>query len=245
MADDFVTRVNPLPGETAEVSPEISPMPEGPPAAEAPTVELSQTPRELSAQAELPVQPIDNTNKNFKGHQKNETVHTFTRKHWVVLLPHLIGFVFVLAALAGFFFFATKANMASIVPMAIYRWAAVLAILGLTYYLHRLFLRFFNYYLQTIIITNFRVIHLDQTLYFNRSRDSIDLSEIQNIVIEQKGIFKSLLNYGEIIITLSSAYASKTLYCIPNPEYFFRKINKTKREYITTRRVIKGVEEKR
>jgi len=125
-----------------------------------------------------------------------------------------------------------------------YRMSAVVAFIGITYYFHRFFLRFFAYYLQIMIVTNFRVIQLDQTLFLNRNRDSIDLPEIQDIVIRQSGIFKTILNYGELIITLSSAHSSKTLTCIPNPEYFFRKINKTKREYITSRRVAKAAPEK-
>lgn len=195
---------------------------------------LSQTPR-----TERPP-VIDNTNKNFKGQQKNEVVLCFSRKHWIVLVPHFIGFGIFLAAVFSFFVFISKQDIEAVMNQAVYRIFAGLAIIGLTFYLHRFFCIFFNYYLQIFIVTNFRVLQLDQTLYFTKNRDSIDLPEIQDILIEQKGIMKTLLNYGEIQITLSSAHATKTLRSVPNPEYFFRKINKTKREYITSRREDKG-----
>lgn len=220
MSEDFITPVRKI-----EVDLDAAP-------------ELSDTPRTLDQSRPLSV-AIDNTNKNFKGQQKNETVLCFTRKHWIVLLPHFIGFAVFIAALLGFFILFSNKAIAELMSQLSYRIAAAFVLIGLTFYIHRFFVRFFNYYLQTLIITNFRVLQLDQTLYFSRNRDSIDLPEIQDIVIQQNGIMKTLFNYGEITITLSSAHASKTLYCVPNPEYYFRKINKTKREYITTRRTEK------
>lgn len=202
---------------------------------------LSQSPRS----PEFHMLPeVDNTNRNFKGQQKNEVVHSFCRKHWIVLVPHLIGFLCIVVFPVLFLLFIPQDALSSIMSPFAYRIIAGIALVGITYYFHRFFLRFFAYYLQIMIITNFRVIQLDQTLFFNRNRDSIDLPEIQDIVIQQKGVIKTILNYGELTITLSSAHSSKMLTCVPNPEYFFRKINKTKREYITSRRTSKGMEEK-
>lgn len=232
MIDEFVKPVNPLPGTepVTLVSPRTTPQPfeNGKPAED----QLSKTPR-IEHMKILP--EIDNTNRNFKGQQKHEVVLCFCRKHWIVLLPHFIGFfIFGLAWLA-FALFADKAVINEFMGQSTYQILALTALAGLTFYVHAFFLRIFNYYIQTMIITNFRVIHLEQTLFFTRNRDSIDIREIQDIVIQQKGILKTLLNYGEIIITLSSAHATKMLYYVPNPEYHFSKINKTKREYISKR----------
>lgn len=222
--DEFITLVHPPPGSEEDTSVAFNN-----------SSKLSETPRDISQtqQFQMSVE-IDNTNKHFKGQQKNEIMHCFCRKHWIVLLPHFIGFVIAMGLLAALFYLGTILDFSS------YRIIAALVILGLTYYLHYFFIRLFNYYIQTLIITNFRVIQIDQTLFFHRNRDSIDVPEIQDIVIQQNGLFKTIFNYGEIIITLSSAHSTKTLYCVPNPEYHFRKINKTKREYITFRRMEKG-----
>lgn len=227
MDDNFITPVHPL--DQIESVPPLQ------------KVSLSQSPRSPDFHV-LP--EVDNTNRNFKGQQKNEVVHSFCRKHWIVLIPHLIGFLCIFVFSVLFLLFIPQDALSSIMSPFAYRIIAGIALIGITYYFHRFFLRFFAYYLQIMIITNFRVIQLDQTLFFNRNRDSIDLPEIQDIVIKQGGIFKTILNYGELIITLSSAHSSKMLTCVPNPEYFFRKINKTKREYITSRRTFKGVEDK-
>lgn len=198
---------------------------------------ISETPRQLDFT--LP-QEVDNTNRHFKGQQKNEVLLCFCRKHWIVLLPHFLGLLVVLIGLLGFTLFMRPAGIRASLSADTYQIIAAFLILALTFYLHRAFLRFINYFLQTLIITSFRVIQLDQTLYFNHDRDSIDLPEIQDIEVRRNGLIKTLLNYGEINITLSSAASTKMLHCIPNPEYYFRKINKTKREYITSRRFQKG-----
>lgn len=228
MSDDFVKPVKTLDEIELEQDQLLSKTPRSP--------EFQYVPQKLEMEPSL----IDNTNKNFKGQQKNEIVHCFSRRHWIVLLPHFIGFFILATAIAGFFIIAYSVNFSQIMDTVTYRAAAVFGLIALTYYMHRFFLRIFNYYLQIFIITNFRVVILDQTLFLHRNRDSIDLPEIQDTVIHQSGIIKSIFNYGEIIITLSSVHSSKTLSCVPNPEYYFRKINKIKREYITSRRLAKA-----
>ena len=207
---------------------------------------LSQTPRDPEFHNAPPSAAPSNeskkdySNMHFKGQQQNEIVHCFCRKHWIVLVPHFIGVTLVLIAAISLYMLIPKTTIASIFSPLAYRAVTVFLLAALTVYLHFFFNRIFNYYLQILIVTNFRVILLDQTLFFTRNRDSIDLPEIQDIVIHQKGVLKTILNYGAIIITLSSVHATKTFHYVPNPEYYFRKINKTKREYIMTRRMEKG-----
>lgn len=194
---------------------------------------LSETPRKPDFHT-VPTGE-DNTNKNFKGQQKNEIVLAFSRKHWIVLFPKLIMLIFILVLPVALMMIYFRSDPGRFMNPYAYKIIVLLGMLGFTYYLHRIFISAFNFYLQTFIITNLRVIHLDQTLFFSRNRESMDLHEIQDVEITQNGLIKTLLNYGEVTITLSNAYASKTLSCLPNPEYFFRKINKTKRQYIIMR----------
>ena len=196
--------------------------------------ELSETPRKLDI-------TFDNTNKNFKGQQKNEIVHCFTRKHWIVLLPSWIGFLLTLGCLFVFLFFISDNALASVFSPFSYKVSAFLGLGILTYLFHRFFDKIFNYYIQVLVFTNFRIVILDQTLFFYSQRDSIDLNQIQDVGVQRGGIIKTILNYGELTITLSTVHATKILPFVPNPEYFFRKINKIKREYITQRRIDKTV----
>jgi hypothetical protein len=195
--------------------------------------ELSETPRKLDA-------TVDNTNKNFKGQQKNEVVHSFTRRHWIVLVPSFINLILVIGCFV-FLLSISKNSLTSVFSTFAYKVTAILSLGILTYFFHRFFDKVFNYYIQILVVTNFRIVILDQTLFFYSQRDSIDLNQIQDIGVQRGGIIKTILNYGELTISLSTSHATKVLRCVPNPEYFFRKINKIKREYITQRRIEKNV----
>ncbi|MFA6521867.1 MAG: hypothetical protein WCT53_05815 [Candidatus Gracilibacteria bacterium] len=236
MRDDFIKPINPPPGSSTAIEEEIL--------QPGLNKEISKTPRTMQSQQPPEIQPeIDHTNKNFKGQQKHEHIICFTRKHWIVLAPYFVGLILISSGLAVFFMSGFHKSLAVLMSPIAYRVVALGVIIILTYYFHRFFVRLFNYYLQTIIITNFRVVCLEMTLYFNNVRDSMDLHEIQDVVIHQEGVIKTLLNFGEVTITMSSSSnATKLLRYLPNPEYYFRKINKCKREYISARRQVKADE---
>lgn len=185
------------------------------------------------------MEDIDNTNRNFKGQMGTEEVLCFCRKHWVVILPHLAGFIF-----GGFIFFpylvfADKDAVIRVMAEPVYKVSAFIIAIGLTYLLHRFFIRLFNFYLQIFIITNYRIVDIDKTVFFRDNRDAIDLPEIQDMKMKQNGLIPTLLEYGELHILLSSVSEPKCFYFIPNPAYHFSKINKTKREYILKRQFAK------
>lgn len=173
------------------------------------------------------MEAIHNVNKNFRGQQKNEVVHCFSRKHWIVIAPHLAGVAIVIAGIVSFFALVPLHDIKEFMGEDSYHSMMFLALCVLTLYLNRFFLRLFNYYLKIFIITNVRIVELNHTLYFTRNSESVDIHEIQELEIHQKGFLPTILNYGDIIVTLSSAYSTRTIHCVPNPEYYFRKINKT------------------
>lgn len=85
-----------------------------------------------------------------------------------------------------------------------------------------------------MIVTDSRIIDLDKTLIVRDARDAIDLSQIQDTIMKQNGLLHTILNYGDITVTLSAINVEKRFKSLPNPDYYFRKINKTKREAMVT-----------
>lgn len=182
---------------------------------------------------------LDNTNRNFKGQMKTEEVVCFCRKHWIVILLHIGVFLLVCVLFFLFLALADKGIFTDILGKSGYRIMAFVTMAVLTYFFHRFFLKLFNYYLQILIVTNYRIVELDKTVFLKDSRDAIDLPEIQDITMKQNGIFQTIFDYGELCIILSSVGQPIKLRFIPNPDYHFRKINSTKREYILKRQFLK------
>jgi hypothetical protein len=72
-------------------------------------------------------------------------------------------------------------------------------------------------------------------------KEIIDLHEIQDTKKVQAGIWANLLNYGDVLLTVSSSSLGPTaLHDLPNPEYYLNQINAAKRHYIVDRRKQKG-----
>lgn len=173
-----------------------------------------------------------NTDRHFKGQLDTEVVQCFYRKHWVVLVRDILEFIIFITALTivvmqfkGIYVFFSQDSF--------FITFLAFSIVGLfTIFIHKFFLRLIRYYLDIAIITNYRIVNIDKSLYLQDSKDAIDLPKIQDIQKSQHGIMKKIFNFGELIITLSSTVTTKILDFVPNPEYHFRKINTLKREYI-------------
>ena len=90
---------------------------------------------------------------------------------------------------------------------------------------HVFFLRFLNYYLDIVIITNYRIIDLKKSLFIHDEKEIIDLHEIQDTQKMQTGIFPNFLNYGDIKIVVPSMTRAMVLPYMPRPEYYLNQIN--------------------
>ena len=173
-----------------------------------------------------------NTDKHFKGQLETEVVECFFRKHWIVIIKDFAGFtLFIFSMLfvaynyrTVYNFFHQDSLMISILSLFL--------ILIFTVYLHKFFLRFFRYFLDIVIFTNYRIVILDKSLYLRNTKEAIDLSQIQDIEKEQVGVVPNLLRYGTLVIVLSASSSIKKIPFVPNADFHFRKINKMKREII-------------
>lgn len=182
---------------------------------------------------------IDNTDRHFKGQMKEEEVLAFCRKHWIQVLPHLVLIALFFPIIFIYTFVFGAKQFSDLLGEGGYLIFGIGLFVVLSFLFHRLFLRIFNYYLDIFIVTNIRLVDLDKTVFFKDNRDAIDIKEIQDCEMKRSGILQTILNYGEIRILLSSVTEPIVMKNMPNPEYHFRKINKTKREYILSRQIQK------
>lgn len=177
----------------------------------------------------------DNADRHFKGQLDTEEVQCFCRKHWIVLLKDFLGF-FIFFILLGVTAYHFKGIYDFFLQDTFFTAFLAFSLVGIfTLYIHKFFLRMIRYFLDIVIITNYRIVVLDKSLYLRDSKDAIDLAKIQDIQKSQDGILRKICRFGDLVITLSSTSTTKTLKFIPNPDYHFRKINEVKRTYIQDR----------
>jgi uncharacterized membrane protein YdbT with pleckstrin-like domain len=59
---------------------------------------------------------------------------------------------------------------------------------------------FHNYYLSIQIVTNLRVIDIEQNGLFSRKANQLAVNNIENVTYRQEGLLASVLNFGDVII---------------------------------------------
>lgn len=183
---------------------------------------------------------MTNKDRHFKGQLSEETVLCIFRRHWIRVLPKLIFIVIAVLLTALLVYFAKPMASSEAFQDSNALKASFLLGFGLfSFVLHREFLGVFHYYLRTVIITDFRIVDVDRSVFLRDSKDSVDLAKIQDIQKNQNGIFESLFNFGALKIILSGTHVCVDMELVPNPEYYFKVIIRAKREYIRTRREIR------
>jgi uncharacterized membrane protein YdbT with pleckstrin-like domain len=83
---------------------------------------------------------------------------------------------------------------------------------------------FLDYYLDVWIVTNYRVIGVEQRGLFNRTVAEYKLFRIQDVLAEQKGIFSTVVDYGNVHIQTAGEQEIIELKQIPNPNYVAREL---------------------
>lgn len=87
-----------------------------------------------------------------------------------------------------------------------------------------------NYYLDVLIITNRRVIDVEQIGLFSRDVAELHLDSIRDIHVEIKGFIPSLFNYGVLHIQTSAATPQFSMTNVRDPHRIQEAISKARLE---------------
>jgi uncharacterized membrane protein YdbT with pleckstrin-like domain len=133
--------------------------------------------------------------------EEGEQVLDTVRKHWFVITIELLGLVVlavmpllvlsVVAALPEIPALDTLlSGQAPLITYGIAAWLLVMTMMGFTVWTH--------YYLDLWVVTDRRIIVIDQRGFFNRKVSSFRLERMQDIKVTIQGIIPTLLNFGTI-----------------------------------------------
>lgn len=152
----------------------------------------------------------------FPGQQKNEKIYLVTRRHWIVLTKEFLVWLLFVALFIWF-------DSSVIATTAILKTAPYLQIVNLlkTIFLMFLvaagFMIWILYYLNYQIVTNERVVDVDQKNLFYHSFSEVNLSRLQDVTAEVKGLLGTFFNYGNVYIQTAGETARFEFDHVPNP----------------------------
>jgi len=81
-----------------------------------------------------------------------------------------------------------------------------------------MFVRYVDFSLDQWVLTNERLIDIDQKGFFNRQVSTLHLDAVQDITIETKGLFQTIFNLGTITVQTAATEREFIIRDIPNPE---------------------------
>ena len=94
------------------------------------------------------------------------------------------------------------------------------------------FYRWTNYYLDMWVITNKRVFDIEQHGFFNREISVFPLENIQDITIEVKGFFATLIKFGNLYIHTAGEKQNLIIRDARDPQAVKDMLSKLQREAI-------------
>jgi len=172
---------------------------------------------------------FDFTEKKFPGQQDDEKVFYFVRRHWITIVPRIIFDIILITIIVLITIFLVYPSFADIEAFS--ELFVIFAIVSaITVIFHIMFVSLLNYFLDIIIVTNNRIVDMDYTVLFRRNQFTLSYNQIQDIQVEQSGILRVILNYGDIIIDNASTEGKFKLCFIPRPKYHFDNLNRFSRQ---------------
>ncbi len=162
---------------------------------------------ETKPTAEQPAQ----AKKEFKSPitlQPEEKVLKVLRRHWIHLLkrlgyPLLYGIAgTIIGVLIGF----ASGGIGTIVSLVV--WIYALGWAGLNFY------KFQN---DIWLVTNQRLVDSTKPSPIRHIVSSADLINVEDIHVDKKGVFQTILDYGDVVCQTAGVKGNFTLYGIGNP----------------------------
>jgi len=143
-----------------------------------------------------------------------EKVDIVLRRHWIAfafLAIYGLGWILFTIVL-----FSVLGSSASVILMNIAFWM---------YYSLFLYVSWLNYELDVFILTNNRIVCVEQKTFLNRSVGETTLDKVQEVSIETKGLLANIFDFGTLKILTSGSSPSFDMTYSPHPMTSSRYIN--------------------
>ena len=155
------------------------------------------------------------------GHLPNpipdEQLVYFLRRHPVTLLGIAFGMIVLLIAPFAIVWYFAQFQSAFLADPVMF---PLLALGGSAFFLFAwlfLFQNFLDYYLDMWIVTNRRVLSVEQTGLFSRTVSELRMYRIQDVTATVTGALHTLLDYGDVEIETAGEKMRFNFEDVPNP----------------------------
>jgi len=152
---------------------------------------------------------------NLEKHE-GEQIIMVVRRHWFNILQNLLS-VLIMAALlvASFLYFPflfPSLSQHSLNGLFLFGETVFAMVIWIIF-----FLIWIDYYFDVWIVTNRRIINVEQKGLFSREVSELKLEKIQDISTEVLGVIPTFLNYGDVYIQTAAEQERFLFRRVPDP----------------------------
>lgn len=172
----------------------------------------------------------------FPGRQPDETVMMAIRRHPIVIGKRFTAFV--LSLLIPFLMSFVIHRYTTLLDTSDSLLNAIAALATSMYYLiacMAMYHSWVNYYLDLWVVTNERVVSINQVGIFNRKVSELQLDRIQDVSSEVKGFIASIFKYGKVELQTAGREEHFEFTQVPDAEKVASEILEMHEQYIATR----------
>jgi len=155
-------------------------------------------------------------NVNFKGKKPDEEVILLLRRHWLVFIFRFLPFFLFFILLLVFHVVGVRIIAFLGFDLGVNWFYLIESFLGLFLWLS-LFVTWVNFYLDVWIVTDTRIVDINQISLFNRHVSELKHNKIQDVTSEVHGIIPTLFKYGDVYIQTAGNKQRFVFKQIPDP----------------------------
>lgn len=159
-------------------------------------------------------------------------IHCLLYKHWIVYLRLAIFFLFMVGLPAvGYFFLEAQGTQTFDLTENAHRWITIIFLLYIDLMLLVGFIRWLEEDMDIILVTNERIISIEQLSFFNRTVSETELSQVQDVKHVARGMLSNLLNFGNLEVQTAAEKILFVMKDVGQGEHYASQILTLCREY--------------
>lgn len=155
-----------------------------------------------------------------------EKVIFVLHRHPITFIPILFLFIVLLLVPVAVYFLINSLYPVLLLKAPIFQ---IGVLLGSIYYLSIylfFYAQFIDFYLDIWIVTNDRIVDIEQHNLFSRVITEVDLFRIQDVTTNVRGMFPTIFKYGVVDIKTASINTNIQFKNVPNPNFIREQLIK-------------------
>ncbi len=154
--------------------------------------------------------------KLFPSQLDDEKIHIVVRQHWVVLFKKLFIWFFFALALVLFRKYG-QTVFPGLFQNDIGKITTLFTQVYTLFLTLSLYLIWMLYYLNVQIITNLRIVDIDQVGLFSHEVSELHIENIEDVTSNVSGILGTIFNYGDVFVQTAGSKERFEFSDVPNP----------------------------